>query len=601
MKKTICTAILLLGLTACSVFGVHYSIHNPKRAGKYPKLTETRVLLGNQDSKFRTCFDVKWYGISIDAGTDLEKEKKISGSVDMLSVAVVDFDTLQLDLSENMQLGSVFNQHFISKNKSYGDAELKTFRKAGAVFIIMDKTIRKGESFGISMNYSGEPNEAKRPPWRGGFVRSHDDLKNPWWGVACETEGASSWWPCKDVVNDEPDSVDISFKVPVGFSVVSNGQLVSNQIMQSGKRSFSLWSWHISYPINIYNITFYIGKYKLLHDTYYSTVTHDTLQLNHYVLEQHYDKAKEHFKQAKEYIGFYEEKFGAYAFYNDGFKLVESPYAGMEHQSAIAYGNGFVNSPVYNYDYIILHETAHEWWGNAVTANDLADGWLHEGFATYSEALFLEKKYGKEAYLDHLSNNRDYIINRRPVVAPYGMRYFNFRDGDIYMKGEWILHSLRYSMHNDSIFFDVLKTFYNRFKYGNASSADLEKLVNEKTGQDYKWFFDQYLRNRFAPELEYCISNNQLFYRWKNVKEIYPYDFEMNVRVKLSGDRNGEIRIKPSCHTVQSSTGMGTNTIASFDEMDFLFGAVENKKLADIYRKSLQMKKGSGKNRTRSY
>lgn len=572
MKKAIpLTAFLILiGLSACSIFGIHYKIHNPKRAGKYPELTEARALLGNQESKYRTCFDVKHYDLTVHFPNDLLQDKKISGFVSISAVATTDFDTLQLDLAPQMEI-TLFGLDSVSQESLNGHEVLvpgivNYVRRQNAILAKMPHRISAGETFTLLIGFAGIPEDAKRPPWRGGFVRSQDDLKNPWWGVACQSEGASSWWPCKDVVNDEPDSVDLRFSVPENYSVVSNGKIMNGL----------KFHWQISQPINLYNITFYIGKYKLLHDTYYSEITHDTLQLNHYVLEQHYEKAKEHFKQTKEYLAFYEEQFGPYAFYEDGFKLVESPYAGMEHQSAIAYGNGFKNDPKYGFDYIILHETAHEWWGNAVTATDLADGWLHEGFATYSEALFVEHKSGHEAYENYLWKYRTFIINRRPVVAPYGMRYFNFRDSDIYLKGAWVLHSLRYAMNNDSLFFDVLKTFYTRFKYQNACSADFEKLVSEKTGKDYTWFFDQYLRNRFTPELEYCTKGGLLYYRWAKTNG----NFRLTAKVEMAGYISSFVSLPDSTGGIHTVPLRDHNGIGKFNEHEFLFKPVENKKLA---------------------
>lgn len=591
MKKTISVcAFLILILSACSVFGVHFKVHNPKRAGKYPELTEERILKGDQESKFRTCYDVKYYLLNVSFGQDLKKEKGISGSTIIRADVVREFDTLQIDLAEGMTI----DQITITENggrgnrNTFGNAlvtQTSYTRKKSAVFVRMPHRMKAGQRFSLNVNFSGEPKEAKRAPWSGGFVRETDDEKKPWWGVACETEGASSWWPCKDVVNDEPDSADLCFTAPEDLTVVSNGRLLRQQEMEGHRMR---WEWHVSNPINLYNITFYIGNFRLLQDKYYSGITHDTLDLNHYVLAQHYEKAKAHFGQLKDHLKFYEETFGPYAFYRDGFKLVESPYAGMEHQSAIAYGNGFRNDRLYNFDYIILHETAHEWWGNAVTANDLADGWLHEGFATYCEALYVEKKFGQDASLDYLLNNRLFILNRRPVVAPYGMRYFNYKDSDIYNKGAWVLHSLRYVMSNDSLFFEVLRAFYAQYSYKNAGSADFEKLVNEKTGSDYKWFFDQYLRNRFAPELEYCIKDGELYYRWNTIhtnNTFRPRSVLVRVNIKDNPPPfSGKIvTINPSGQTMKES--IGNENIASIYQDGFLLKVTENKELPKLFRK----------------
>lgn len=593
MKKNLLPLVLLFLITGCSIFGVHFKIHNPQRAGKYPKKTEARVLLGNQDSKFRTCYDVKYYWLNIDFRNNLDKEHSISGTVLMMAKATIDFDTLQLDLAEKMTVDSV--GHIIVRGP---DKTIKFIRKKGVLFVIMDRTIKIGETVTIVVTYHGTPAEAKKAPWEGGFIRAEDDQKKPWWGVACQTNGASIWWPCKDVMNDEPDSVDINLVVPKGLVAVSNGVLAQTGPAFGSEETHTSFSWHVSYPINIYNITFYIGNYKLLHDTYYSEITHDTLQLNHYVLEQHYDKAVEHFKQLKKYLAFYETTFGPYPWYRDGFKLVESPYAGMEHQSAIAYGNGFKNDPQQGFDYIILHETAHEWWGNAVTANDLADAWIHEGFATYAEALYVEKTRGQPAYLQYLMNYRLFIINRRPLIGEKGIRYFNYKDSDIYMKGAWTLHSLRYVISNDSLFFDILHSFYMENRMKEISSEKFEELVNRKTGKDLHWFFEQYLHNRFTPELEYCVKDTTLYYRWN--PKYSGKDFNQ-MQVSAYGilpekpSRGGYGGGTYSIGTFMPSTFIKSKAIQSNDEIKFdnqyaLFKASENKSLTKEFGKQFKTK-----------
>ncbi|HET6989886.1 MAG TPA: M1 family metallopeptidase [Bacteroidia bacterium] len=584
-RKPILFFSSLILIAGCSIIGVHFKIHNPHRAGKFPEKTEARVLLGNEDSKYRTCYDVKYYKLNVIFPDQLKKDHSISGFVVIGATAKKDFDTLQIDLAKQFQISRITANDIHHPEKALFDfskmSEAKFFRKENAVFVIMPRHILASESFGISIQYSGIPVEAKRPPWAGGFVRKEDKLKKTWWGVACEGEGASTWWPCKDVLNDEPDSVDVILSVPDYLAAISNGKLISTETpgLVDGKDRTN-WHWHVSYPINIYDITFYIGNYKLLHDTYYSEVTHDTLQLNHYVLEQNYDIAKTHFQQLKKYLAFYEKTFGPYPWYRDGFKLVESPYEGMEHQSAIAYGNGFKNDPVNGFDYIILHETAHEWWGNAVTANDLSDMWLHEGFATYAEALYVESTKGHIAYLNYLLQYRIFIINRRPVVGEQGIRYFNYKDTDIYMKGAWVLHSLRYAIGNDSLFFDILHSFYMENRMKEISSDALEEIVNRKTGKDFHWFFEQYLHNRFTPELEYCVSDGKLFYRWGKTNP----DFKIQVGHTIS-DQPGFTAIYPVADQIQSEILENPKQPIFFNTNEFLFKPVENKNLAKEFKK----------------
>ncbi|MBI3511009.1 MAG: M1 family metallopeptidase [Bacteroidetes bacterium] len=568
MKKFF-LATTLITIAGCSLIGLHFNIHNPRRAGKYPKKTEALQLFGNQDSKYRTCYDVKYYGLDVTFGGNLLKENNIETTVQMDFVATKDFDTIQTDLAPVMKLESIY---FTSDTKA---KEPVFFRKHQALMLIFHG--EKGKKYSITMVAAGTPLEAKRPPWSGGFVRKQDDLKNPWWGVCDETEGASIWFPCKDVVNDEPDSVDMYYKVPEPLVAVGNGNLIGKKQL-GGCCNLDEYHWHVSYPINLYDITFYIGKFKLLHDVYVSPVTHDSLQLNHYVLEQHYDKAKKQFEQLKDYLAFYEQTYGPYPWYRDGFKLVESPYEGMEHQTAIAYGNGFATDPTYKFDYIILHETAHEWWGNSVTAEDLADGWIHEGFATYTEALWVEHKFGHGAYVNYMLNYRIEIINRRPVVAPYNIRYFDYHDEDMYTKGAWALYTLRNTI-GDSVFFDVLKTFYARYAYRNARTEDLEKIVNEKTGEDYHWFFQQYLHDRFTPELEYCVWEGNFFYRWGKTDS----SFVLPVKVKFNDTEKTGYELRPTKYLQRLEIPLDA-TYPFFNDDQLLFKPVENKNLRTMMK-----------------
>jgi aminopeptidase N len=590
-RKIQATAFVLLTLfSACGIFGIHFHLHNPRFAGKYPRKTAALELLGNQDSKFRTCFDVNYYYLTVRFGQNLKKDKGITGTVGMKATVKQDFDTLQLDLRRNMQLFQVYSGSVGPNGMEIGE-ELNFFRKENAFFVIFPATQRKGTAFCLVIEYGGVPAKAKRPPWSGGFVREEDDLKNPWWGVSCETEGASLWWPCKDVVNDEPDSADIDLWVPEGIAAISNGRKVdaAKRHVSSApgeKRPLVPWCWHVSSPINLYDISFYLGRYKLLKDEYISSVTHDRMELDHYVLEQHYEKARQQFPQAKEVLKFYEETFGPYAFYNDGYKLVESPYAGMEHQSAIAYGAGFKNT-AWQFDYIILHETAHEWWGNAVTATDLGDAWLHEGFATYCEALYVEKKFGRDASLSYIRMNAVMIRNKRPVSRPYGIRYFDYHDEDIYNKGAWILHSLRYATGSDSLFFGILREFYSRFQYRNATTHDLEMIVNEKTGKDFGWFFRQYCYNRLVPELEYCRKGKTIYYRWNPACSDSSFGHlpvRFSEEKKRGGSWNYYLPIIPSATAIKTGDAPPVSADIVFETNAFLFRVKENKKLERLSR-----------------
>lgn len=497
MKKILVLFLLVISASSC----VHFQVHNPRKAGRYPEKTERIRLLGDH-SPYRDGFDVTFYAldIRIDPAT-----RTIGGKVRMDARALCDLDTIQIDLYSEMSLLSV--------RRNYSACAF--VRKEGAA-LVKTGGVKKGEKFSLEMSYTGSPRIARRPPWDGGVVWSTDDFGNDWCGVACESEGASLWWPCKDMMDDEADSVDIHLTVPSTYTAVSNGRLAGSE----EKGDWSTWKWKVSYPINNYNVTYYVGKFKRLDDSYESDVAGRKLDIDHYVLSWHYSIASKHFQQLKKILAFYEKRFGPYPWYDDGFKLVESPFAGMEHQTAIAYGNGYQNDEWdYNdggFDYIILHETAHEWWGNAVTAADLGDAWIHEGFATYAEALYVEEQYGKAAYLDYMLDKRLYILNKRPVSRPFGIRYFDYHDEDVYNKGAWLLHSLRYELNDDSLFFDILKTFAMEASPRIVTTKDFIAVVNRKTGRDYQWFFDQYAYNRLAPELEYSLEKGKLYYRWSS-------------------------------------------------------------------------------------
>jgi aminopeptidase N len=498
-------------LTGCGIAGIHINLQNPKKAGKYPRFTEADYLRGTL-TPLRSSYDVNHYGINI----TVDPEKKyLKGYVDFVATATADLDSLQVDLYNNMKINSIERD----------GKQLGFRRKEHAVFIGMPAKVRAGEKIVFRVSYEGKPIIAAKPPWAGGFVWKKDDNKKHWIGVACEGDGASMWWPCKDHLSDEPDSTAINITVPAGLMCVANGRLRDS--IPSGAQT--TYKWFVSKPINNYNVTIYVGDFRKLHDTYTSKLTGKTLDLDHYVLPYNYEKAQKHFRQLKPQLDFYEKYFGEYPWYEDGFKLVESPYAGMEHQSAIAYGNGYKNNHL-GFDYIVLHEAAHEWWGNSVTNIDFADIWIHEGFATYCEALYVEHSKGYDQYISYLFQQRIFIRNQRPVVGPTGVNYFNYKDSDPYMKGSWILHTLRTVIGNDPVFLDILKSFAIAYREKQVNSQDFINLVNSKTGKDYSWFFKQYLNNRKVPVLEYALDGKgKIYYRWAEVAD----DFSMPVKLKM--------------------------------------------------------------------
>jgi aminopeptidase N len=538
-------AVFLLS-SGCGIFGIHFKLHNPRRAGKYPKADEARLLLGSL-TRYRTCYDVKYYGLNVEVDP---KRKYLKGYVEIMSLAMEDFDTLQLDLHANMQLNGILE----------GEKELGFIRKKGAVFVAMGRKVKAGDVFSLRVAYEGKPAVAPKPPWKGGFVWKKDKQKNPWIGVACETEGASLWWPNKDHTSDESDSTAINITIPEGLVAVGNGRLRETYTI----KGMTTFKWFVANPVNNYDITLYTGNFKLLQDTFQSRLTGQVLDINHYVLAPNYELAKNHFPQVKQHLAFYEMRFGPYPWYKDGFKLVESPYAGMEHQSGIAYGNGYKNGP-YGFDYIILHETAHEWWGNSVSAADLADGWLHEGFATYSEVLYVEHAIGIPHSYSYLSQYRYFIKNKRPLVAPKGIRYFNYKDGDIYVKGAWVLHTLRNTIHNDSLFFQILRSFAVENRARQISSEEFISHVNRMTNADYSWFFKQYLFTRKVPVLEFVISKDGMYtYRWMETAD----DFKMPATVTINGQRHN---LNPTASLQTMTIKAGKEDEVTFNDWSLLY------------------------------
>ncbi len=548
--------LLAFSILSCNK-GFHKTVYNPKKPGQYPKDTRAIQLLG-APSNYRTCFDVSHYDLHV---TIDPAHKSISGHVVISSTATTNFDTLQIDLYENLHIDRIESNH----------QQLFYKREKGAVFIAMPRRITKDQKFDLTVYYEGKPVVAKRPPWNGGFVWKKDKDRNPWIGVSCETEGASIWWPCKDMISDEPDSADVYITTSNKLMAVSNGILKDTA---SNSNKTTTFHWKISYPINNYNITFYIGNFKLLADSYTSKLTGKVTALNHYVLPYNLEKAKTHFQQLKPILEFYENMFGEYPWQRDGFKLVESPYEGMEHQSAIAYGNGYKND-FGLFDYIILHETAHEWWGNSVTAADFADVWLHEGFASYCEALYVEKLAGKEAYIKYMYWQRMTIQNKRPVVRKQNIRYFDYHDEDVYNKGSWVLHTLRNTINNDSLFFDILKTFRIENNQQQIHSEKFIQLVNKKTGKDYTWFFKQYLYNRKAPFLEYYWVNTDFYFRWTNTD----VDFKLPIELKVAGEIT---KLYPTS-TIKKITLNSKSSTFSDNSGLLYYGIKENKKLQQLF------------------
>lgn len=463
----------------------------------------------------RTAFDVTFYDLKL----KLDPKKQVISGENIIWFKVEQpLKRLQIDLFSQYQIASI----------SWNKINLEFSREFDAVFINFPEELPTGSIQNIAVSYSGNPQKAENPPWFGGFVWSKDKKGNRWDGVACEHLGASSWWPCKDHMSDEPDSMRMTYIVPSGYDLISNGTLVEKKTVD---KDFNSHTWLVKNTIDIYNATFYMGKFKHFSDSV--TNSDGTYPLDYYVLPYNFDKARETFKQTKEVIMIFEELFGNYPFPEDGFAMIESPYEGMEHQGAIAYGNNYdkkSNTYIHKeYDYIIVHETAHEWWGNSVSAFDMADMWIQEGFATYAELLFMEKRFGYADYLKEVAAKMVQIFNFWPLVENRDVNENTFASNDVYTKGAILLHNLRCTMNNDSLFFRLIKDFAVQNRQKVVTSYDFIEMVNRYTEKDYSAFFDKFLKEAGLPVLEYSWTKNEknivFSFKWTDVKEGFEMPF----------------------------------------------------------------------------
>ena len=520
MKKII-FSILICTLLSCQESRPHGNQY------QLPELTPNNYLMGNLNEN-RSSYRVSFYDINIDF--DIEN-KSLNGFVTIKAESISDLKRLQIDLAENLDIEKII----------YQNKKLSFSREYDAVLVDFSSTIKKGSIFEFTVYYSGIPQSADNPPWAGGFTWSKDKDGRDWVAVSCEGEGARIWWPNKDHITAEGDSVKMTFTVPSNMVAVGNGSLrnISNENNKSS------YEWFVSNPINNYNISVQIGNYVAVQDTF---IKNDNIHyMNHYVLDYNRELASNYFNQSKEIIRFYEKYFGDYQWYEDGYKLIEVPYLGMEHQSAVTYGNGFsiyngVRSkswPMYGViDPLIIHETGHEWFGNSVTASDPTHIWIHEGMQVYSEALYFEDKFDSyEVGVHYLNTLKNRIVNEIPIVGNENENHWALH-GDTYMKGAWVMHTLRSVINDDKIWFKILKEFMVENAKGFANTNDFFKKVFDKTGEDYWYFAQQYFYTPNQPELEYYQTDSEFYYKWNNVND----NFEMPIDLLINGV---ERRVQP--------------------------------------------------------
>jgi aminopeptidase N len=479
----------------------------------YPAFSKCDSLRGALRPE-RNCYDVKSYDLNIEF--DFNK-KSIKGYNDIFFRVEKNFRLMQIDLFKEMQIDSI----------THGGFKCEYKRECNAVFVELRYEVAFEHHETVRVYYHGTPTEAIRPPWNGGFVWDENKGKD-FVSVACEGYGASSWWPCKDHLSDEPDSMKISLTVPKEYTAVANGRLIS----ESTSNNLSTYNWKVTYPINTYNVTFYIGDFARIDDKY------NDIDLTYYVLSNNKRKAKKHFAQeVPKMFEAFEHYFGPYPFKDDSYKLVEAPYWGMEHQSAIAYGNGYKKN-AWGFDYILVHESGHEWWGNNVSCTDHADLWLHEAFCTYSEALYMEYFKGKDAAVKYLNMQKRDIANNQPMRGPFDVNYDDFGSADMYYKGANMLHTLRTLIEDDDLWFSILKGIQKKYAYQTVSSTEIINYIGQRTGKNFHDFFEQYLSYAEPPTLEYTKSVNEkngkvtVYYRYTTKLEA----FDMPIRYTV-GDR----------------------------------------------------------------
>ena len=388
---------------------------------------------------------------------------------------------------------------------------LKYNRVGGrSIYIDFPHTLKKGQVYTVDFRYSGHPVEMGR---FGGFVFTKDPAGRPLVSTACEEEGASVWWPNKDQWRDEVESMDISIEAPSDLVEVSNGRFQGKTDLHHG---FTRWDWKIHYPINNYDVSLNIGTYMHFGDTY------NCLTLDYFVFPEDMEKAKKQFMQVKDMLKAYERFFGEYPFPKDGYKLVQAMYSGVENQTAITYGNHFENGYLGRpktgigtwFDFIIVHESAHEWFGNSITARDRSDMWIHEGWANYCESLFVEDKWGKADGLIYMNTGKENVKNQTPVIGPEGV--YNTPPVDQYKKGALFLNTVRSIVNDDAAWFKLLHDYYQHFKYQTIMTTDMAAFFNRQTGLDLRPVFNQYLRHAAIPtlELKFDEGAHTVSYKW---------------------------------------------------------------------------------------
>lgn len=519
------------------------------RAGERP-FTRQDTLRGSITPE-RSWWDLSYYHLAVKVDP---VKKTFTGKNTIQYKVLHPSQRMQVDLQPPMKIEKVVQN---GKNVPFE-------RDGNVYYILLKEPQKKGAVNSVDVYFGGKPPVSIKPPWSGGITWGEDAKGNPFIANANQGEGASLWWPCKDHMYDEVDSMLISVNVPGNLMDVSNGRLRGVEELKDGTKTYH---WFVNNPINNYGVNVSVGDYVHFSEKYQGEK--GVLDCDYYVLRYNLPKAKKQFKQVSKMLQALEHWFGPYPFYEDGYKLVEVPYLGMEHQSAVTYGNGYQNGYKgtdlsrtghgFKFDFIIVHESGHEWFANNITNRDIADMWIHESFTSYSEALYLDYHFGKEVASEYVRGTRYRIKNDRPIIGHYEVNHEG--SGDMYFKGANMLHTLRQIVNDDEKWRQILRGLNQDFYHQTVTSEQIENYLSAKTEMDLSPFFDQYLRTTKVPLLEYRVLEDGLEYRWNNVVD----GFAMPLKVYLD---EKEVWLEPE-KTWKKLEGLSKGSAALEVDPDF--------------------------------
>ena len=527
MRSKLFTAAIRVAIVICIAL---LNCHDASLAQDTASSSRQAKLRGSVTPE-REWWDVLHYHLDLSV---FPETKNIKGTNTIQFKVVKPGQRMQIDLQEPLEITSV----------KMGQQKFSFEREGNVYWIDFEQPFVVGQEHEIIVAYQGTPVVSRNPPWSGGISWDKDENGNHFIATSCQGIGASIWWPNKDHGYDEPDrGMQISLTVPENLTAVANGRLVESE--HDSNNQTRTFHWRVVNPINNYSVNMNIGNYVHFGEKFEGEG--GTLDVDYWVLDHQRETAEEHFKETPRTLKAFEHWFGKYPFYEDSFKLVVVPYLGMEHQSSVTYGNGFQNGyrgrdlsatgVGMKFDFIIVHESGHEWFGNNISMKDAADMWIHEGFTNYSENLFVEYHFTEKEAQDYVIGCRRLIRNDRPIIGKYGVNQEG--SGDMYYKGGNLLHTLRHIINDDERWRRILRGLNSTFWHQTVTTDQVESYISKQSDIDFGKYFDQYLRTTKIPELKYKIDGNQLSYQLANIVDGFSYP----VLVRINGQ---ERRIKPS-------------------------------------------------------